>query len=328
MKKRVIYTIIGCFIALNIGVNTSFGELPTLSTLQKIAENNATTEKTPTTGSKTEEKVIEEIVLDDGNKQTITSTTEQGLVIDMKNDNIENKKDNVEVKQIKQDNLDAQKQKEEEEKTQKSKAKQEQINKTLAEKVKMKKQIPDEEMGKLITTFDLNKALDYNYDTIKYINGGFLENASEFRVLKQTLKEQINPELKKKKDEEEAKKKSLAEAIKKGKVEKPFNGIHLTSLLFVSGDEWVCRINSKVIKSENRNKKGSNFSIVKVNKTSIVFLLKKTTKTMIKQVETLIEKKYPYYQNYFITEENDQQHIGVKLFVGQTIDFDTMRIIG
>ena len=319
MKKRVIYTIVGCLVAITIGVNTSLGELPSLSALKQLAEkNHNSTDNSLATGSKTEEKVIEEIVLDNGEKQTITTTTEQGLVIDMSKNNIEIKKDDIEIKQINTEEQAKQKQEQ-----------QIQINKNMANKVQTNKKIQDEDMGKLITLFNLEKALDYDYNKIRYINGGFLENASEFKVLKQTLKEQINPELKKKKDEDEAKKKSLAEAIKKGQVAQPFNGIHLTSLLFFNDDEWSCIVDGKTIKSADKNKKGSRYSIVKVNKTSIVFVLKKTTQTMIKQVEELIEKKYPYYQNYFITEdEKGNQHIGFKLFVGQTIDFTTMRITG
>ena len=327
--------------------------LPTLGVLQKQeqkekAQNNAPAiqeEKTATTNNKAENNETLKETKEETNEKkeetqnelkTIKTTKEEGITIDMSKNKVDIKKEEIEMKkpeevkdikastkdeiiEIKEINDGQQKITDSEQET---------INTNLQTKAQGGQAIKDGEMGKLITIFNIERALNYNYNSIKYNNSEFLENASEFKIIKQLIKEQRNPEIKKKKEEEKAKKKSLAEAIRKGKIEQPFNGIHLTSLLFFSPEEWTCRIDGQVIKSENRNKKGSRYSIVKVNKTSIVFVLKKTTKKMIKQVEKIVEDRYPYYQNYFTTEENGQTHIGFKLFVGQKIDFDTMRITG
>ena len=316
--------------------------LPTLGALQKEEQeeknNNTTKQEELNENSQQQENIITNDIEKktdtegkDKEEKKIVSTKEEGITIDMSKNKIDIKKEEIEMKKPATQNSQG------EEKTIKeindgqikiTDDEQEKINTKLQEKTSSGKIIKDEEMGKLLTIFNIERALNYNYNSIKYNNFEFLENANEFRIIRQAIKEQKNPELKKKKDEEEAKKKSLAEAIKKGKIKPEFNGMHLTSLLFFSPEEWTCRIDGQVIKSENRNKKGSRYSIVKVNKTSIVFVLKKTTKKMIKQVEDIISKNYPYYQNYFTTQENGQTHIGFKLFVGQKIDFDTMRITG
>ena len=315
--------------------------LPTLGTLQKEEQeehnNNTTQQEELNENSQQQENIITNDIEKktdtegkDKEEKKIVSTKEEGITIDMSKNKIDIKKEEIEMKKPEEVKTN---EKERIKEINDGQAKitddeQEKINTKLQEKTSSGKIIKDEEMGKLLTIFNIERALNYNYNSIKYNNFEFLENANEFKIIRQAVKEQKNPELKKKKDEEEAKKKSLAEAIKKGKIKPEFNGMHLTSLLFFSPEEWTCRIDGQVIKSENRNKRGSRYSIVKVNKTSIVFVLKKTTKKMIKQVEKIVEDRYPYYQNYFTTEENGQTHIGFKLFVGQKINFDTMRITG
>ena len=356
MKKIFVYTLLFSFFSFIASVkyyaiaelpkmeqtSNDKQKLPTLGSLKQQEDENKTAAND---SKKAEQNEIIKATKDDkkvitdsqenkeiGELKKIKTTKEDGIVIDMSKNSVSIKQEEIEMKKTEKVDLNLNKEPEKKVINDGQKditnEEQEKINEELQNKSKSGKIIKDEDMGKLLTIFNIDRSLNYNYNSITYSNSEFLENASEFKVIRQVLKEQRNPELKKKKEEEEAKKRSLAEAVKKGKIEKQFNGIHLTSLLFFSPQEWTCRIDGQTIKSEDRNKKGSRYSIVKVNKTSIVFVLKKTTKQMIKQVEELIDKKYQYYQNYFTTEENGQTHIGFKLFVGQKIDFDTMMISG
>ena len=191
----------------------------------------------------------------------------------------------------------------------------------------------------LFTIFNKKKALKFNYKTAKDDDYSFLENADELKVIKQIITEQLNPEIKKKRIEEQRKKESMQaelEAIKANTstlVEKKQEGgrvkrfISLKSLVYFNDKDWIVRVNKQIIPYKDKdNLKNDVVSILKVDKTSVVFVMNAADELLVKKVNDLIGRNVPYKNSYFVIRQKHKTYVAFKLYIGQRIELDTMRI--
>gem|GEM_PF-6763436 len=204
-----------------------------------------------------------------------------------------------------------------------------------------KKKDKTKKVGTLFTIFDKDKALKFSYNTNNSKNYGFLENAEELKVIRQLIVEQKDSEIKKRRLEEERKKESMtatAGKIKSGNSSivnsiREAGGIkrilYLYSLVYFNDQDWNIKVNKQIIPYKDKdNLKNDVVSILKVNKGSVVFVMNDTDDEMIKKVNKLIEKKVPYSHSYFIVKQKHRTYVAFKLYIGQKIDLETMKIEG
>ena len=193
----------------------------------------------------------------------------------------------------------------------------------------------------LFTIFDKNKALKFNYNSATGESYSFLENAEELKVIKQIIAEQLDPEIKKKRIEEQRKKESMQaelEAIKANTstiIEKKQEGgkikriLSLKSLVYFNDKDWIVRVNKQIIPYKDKdNLKNDVVSILKVDKTSVVFVMNATDELLVKKVNDLISKNVPYKNSYFVIRQKHKTYVAFKLYIGQRIDLNTMKIGG
>lgn len=199
------------------------------------------------------------------------------------------------------------------------------------DKDKKKNDIVEEvNVDKLFTIFEIKKALDFDYNKIKGENFSLLENAEELKTIKQVIKEQHDPAIKMKREREEKIKKENEQKMQSYKdIVKPIeNTLYISSLFYLSDNDWRTRINRKKITNKEKDKTLiNNTSIVKVNKTSIIFLLQKPN-TLVDKVKKIKESKVSYSNNYYLVADGKDIYIAFKLFIGQKINLDTMVITG
>ena len=204
-------------------------------------------------------------------------------------------------------------------------------NKTKQENKDIKKNNKNV-FDKLYTIFDFKKAMDFDYNKVKYFNYGFLENVEERKIIKQmvekTYKEQEQIEKKK-----EIKKKisdfNKESNNKKKVIIRENNILQVYSLVYFNENDWKCKINNKVINNDNLYDIFNNkVSILNINKGSITFMLRRTDSKTIKIVKNIQENKSSYYYNYYIINEKGKDYVVFKLFIGQKIDLNTMKISG
>ena len=199
------------------------------------------------------------------------------------------------------------------------------------DKDKKKNDIVEEvNVDKLFTIFEIKKALDFDYNKIKGENFSLLENAEELKTIKQVIKEQHDPVIKMKREREEKIKKENEQKMQSYKdIVKPVeNTLYISSLFYLSDNAWRTRINRKKITNKEKDKTLiNNTSIVKVNKTSIIFLLQKPN-TLVDKVKKIKESKVSYSNNYYLVADGKDIYIAFKLFIGQKINLDTMVITG
>ena len=199
-----------------------------------------------------------------------------------------------------------------------------------AQKDDQSKKITGIDFEKLFTTFNAKQALNYDYHSAKFNNFGFLENAGEIKLIKQTIIEQKNPELKKEREEKErqatllqSQKQAVKEALR---ITIGGEKMRVASLVYFDDNNWRARVGRKVISSQDKTL--SNAAVVKVNKTSIAFLLKKTSQQLVERVKKIRKEGGSYSHNYYLIPDGKKTYIAFKLFIGQTIDLDTLKISG
>ena len=77
-----------------------------------------------------------------------------------------------------------------------------------------------------------------------------------------------------------------------------FNSIKLNSLLYFGPNNWKMKINGELIKPETKNNAHSSVVVVSVNKSSVAFMLKNSTATLIFSI------KIPHFIK-FLTEDTE-----------------------
>lgn len=173
----------------------------------------------------------------------------------------------------------------------------------------------EEEKDKMFENFNLARSINFVLDKVRFENFHFIETDNDLILLRQALLAQEIEEHQKK--VKNAKGKQIS-----------FNSIKLNSLLYFGPNNWKMKINGELIKPETKNNAHSSVVVVSVNKSSVAFMLKNSTATLIQKVKDIKEKKYPYYQNYHIITRGGQQYIMFKLFIGQMIDLDSLLFSG
>ena len=180
----------------------------------------------------------------------------------------------------------------------------------------------------LFVNFDVEDVLDFDYNKIKFDNFGFLENEEELSVIKHMLKEQQDPELKKIREERDRLRQEVKLRIRNlgAQVER---SLKIYSLVFLDDKNWEVKINRETFNSKNRaNKTLFDTGIVKVNKKSVIFLIKKVDDMAVERVRLIKKKRLPYSDNYYLVKKGKKTYIGFKMFNGQKINLDTMIITG
>ena len=183
-------------------------------------------------------------------------------------------------------------------------------------------------INNLFTIIDQESILNIDYSSIKFDNFGFLENEEELNIIKHTLKEQQDPELRRIHEEKDRLKQEIKSKIKN------FNtpierSLKIYSLVFLDENNWEAKINHEIFNNKNKNKKTLfDTGIVKVDNNSITFLVKKTDDLMVKKVQLIKKRKLPYSNNYYLVKKGKKTYVAFKLFNGQKIKLDTMIIIG
>ena len=183
------------------------------------------------------------------------------------------------------------------------------------------------DFSNFFVNFDKSKILDFDYNMTTYNNLSLIENDEELKWIKQTIMEYRDPILKRKRESLERYSTSsddsswTAQTIEKS--------IHVSSLVYFNKNDWSVTINGKKI---TNNTKGDYIffeaKVVKVNKTSVVFLLTNAEEKITKKVRLIQNNKSSYGQNYYLMHEGGKTYVAFKLFIGQKINLDTMKITG
>lgn len=191
------------------------------------------------------------------------------------------------------------------------------------------KKITGIDFEKLFTTFNTRQALKHNFSDLKAIYFGFLENASEIKLIRRTIIEQKNPELRKEREEKERQStllQSQQKVLKTTFKSSVSDTMRVASLVYFDDSNWRARVNNKII--SNKDKTLKNVVVVKVNKTSIAFLLKKTSFQLVERVKKIRKDGGSYSNNYYLVPDGKKTYIAFKLFIGQKIDLNTLKISG
>lgn len=263
---------------------------------------------------------LEKNIEEENNKE------EQSKEKQVEKQNVNNKKGIQTKEEKKKENIDLDDDNEDDDKQDKSKNEK---SKKVDNKKTNKKEKKDNiliNIDKLFTRFDKKKALDFDYNKITYNNFMLLENVEELKEIKQAIKNQNDVNFMKKKEIENRNKNNLSsQAI----FEKPIeNVLRISSLVYFNDKDWRARVNGVYVNSQNKDTVSlKDVSVVKTNKISMIFLLKKPN-DKIKEVREIQKKGGSYNQNYYIVQEGKDTYIAFKLFIGQKINLDTMKITG
>ena len=191
------------------------------------------------------------------------------------------------------------------------------------------KKITGIDFEKLFTTFNTKQALKHNFNDLNAHYFGFLENANEMKLIRRIIIEQKNPELKREREEKEKQSTLLQrqQQVLKTTFKSSISDImRVASLVYFNNDNWRARVGGRVI--SNKDKTLKNVAVVKVNKTSIAFLLKKTSSQLVEQVKKIRKEGGSYSNNYYLIPDGKKTYIAFKLFIGQKIDLNTLKISG
>lgn len=172
--------------------------------------------------------------------------------------------------------------------------------------------------------FENDKYLNPNIDGISYYDLHILEDENKFKICYKTFMIQNDPITKQK----EINKNEAEYVIKQNNVKLSTQLVKLTSLVYFDDKHWNCKINNKTFNYNTQNTVHKNVSIVKVNKQSILFVLNNTTEDIINKVVDIKKKKKQYYTNFYIVSNGGKKVFMFRLFTGQTIDLQTLKISG
>lgn len=200
------------------------------------------------------------------------------------------------------------------------KSKKEQYNKNDNSSA-VKKKISNDDC---FVKFDAEQYLNFNIDDIVYHNMYFLEDDNKFKVFYKTFMIQNDPITQQK----EINKNTAENIIRQNHVKLSDQFVKLTSLMYFDDKNWHCKINNKKFDYKMRNEIHKNVSIVKVNKQSILFVLNNTTEDIINKVIDIKKHKEQYYTNFYIVSNKKKKVLMFRLFIGQTIDLETLKISG
>ena len=100
-------------------------------------------------------------------------------------------------------------------------------------------------------------------------------------------------------------------------------------MVYFNDKDWIVRVNKQIIPYKDKdNLKNDVVSILKVDKTSVVFVMNATDEWLVKKVNDLISKNVPYKNSYFVIRQKHKTYVAFKLYIGQRIDLNTMKIGG
>ena len=179
-------------------------------------------------------------------------------------------------------------------------------------------------INNLFIDFDANKALDFNYNDVKFYNFAFLEDNEEIEIIKRILAEQQNPDLKKILNKDGIRQNIIFD---QNFNKKPEHSLRVSSLVFFNKKKWNAKINSDLINQASK-KTFFEAKIATVNKTNIVFLIQNPSKKIIEKVRLIKDENLSYSNSYYVIKKGNKTQIAFKLYVGQKIDLDTMKIVG
>ncbi len=172
--------------------------------------------------------------------------------------------------------------------------------------------------------FENDKYLNLDIDSIEYYDAGILEDKNKFKFCYKTFMVQNDPITKQK----EINKNEAENIIKQNNLKISTQFVKLTSLVYFDDKHWDCKINNKTFNYKTQNEVHKNVSIVKVNKQSILFVLNNTTEDIINKIIDIKKKKKKYHTNFYIVSNGGKKVFMFRLFIGQTIDLQTLKISG
>ncbi len=177
----------------------------------------------------------------------------------------------------------------------------------------------------LFIYFDEKKALNFDYNNVKFDNFEFLENKDELAIIKRSLLGKQNHEIGKfNRDKESARQNSIGS--ESGNINNfSEHLLKIYSLIFFNKNKWEAKINYDIVNNINK-KTFFGVKIFEVNKDSIVFIIEKPDNKIIEKVNKIIDDDSSYSDNYNIINKGKKTYITFMLYVGQKIDLDTMEI--
>ena len=205
-------------------------------------------------------------------------------------------------------------------------SKQKLLNSTLDDTISLEdkksefsaKQISTNNLNNKIITFQINRALNVDFNDIKVDDGiGFLHSDDEYQALynmfvNQNIKLNTRQKMQDMQDDEDDYIKEM--------------NLKLSSLYYYNDNNWGCKINNRFIKKSNQNEAHSNVSIVKVNKDNILFILNRTKADDIEKIRKLKKSNYKYRSDYYIVKNGKTQSVMFRLYIGQSINLKSFRI--
>ena len=205
-------------------------------------------------------------------------------------------------------------------------SKQKLLNSTLDDTISLEdkksefsaKQISTNNQNNKIITFQINRALNVDFNDIKVDDGiGFLHSDDEYQALhnmfvNQNIKLNTQQRMQDMQDDEDDYIKEM--------------NLKLSSLYYYNDNNWGCKINNRFIKKSNQNEAHSNVSIVKVNKDNILFILNRTKADDIEKIRKLKKANYKYRSDYYIVKNGKTQSVMFRLYIGQSINLKSFQI--
>ena len=179
-------------------------------------------------------------------------------------------------------------------------------------------------INNLFIDFDANKTLDFNYNDVEFHNFAFLEDNEEIEIIKRILAEQQNPDLKKILNKDGIQQNIIFD---QNFNKKPEHSLKISSLVFFNRKKWNAKINNNLVNQASK-KTFFEAKIATVNKTNIVFLIQNPSKKIIEKVRLIKDENLSYSNSYYVIKRGNKTQIAFKLYVGQKIDLDTMKIVG
>ena len=178
------------------------------------------------------------------------------------------------------------------------------------------KQATTMNLNNKIITFQINRALNVDFNDIKVADGiGFLHSDDEYQALyNKFVQQNIRDERQKMRDIQDN-----DDYIKE-------MNLKLSSLYYYDDNNWGCKINNRFIKKSNQNDAHNNVSIVKVNKDSILFVLNRTKEDDIEKIRKLKKSNYQYRSDYYIVKSGKTQSVMFRLHIGQSINLKSFKI--
>ena len=167
-----------------------------------------------------------------------------------------------------------------------------------------------------IITFQINRALNVNFNDIKIYDGiGFLHSDDEYQALYNKFIQQNIRDARQ----------GMRDIQDNDDYIKEVN-LKLSSLYYYDDNNWGCKINNRFIKKSNQNDAHNNVSIVKVNKDSILFVLNRTKEDDIEKIRKLKKSNYQYRSDYYIVKNGKTQSVMFRLHIGQSINLKSFKI--